>query len=52
MTISAFILSEVSAILGLVASYYLDVPSGATIILLQAFIFFVFMLLVGVRVIK
>ena len=52
MTISAFILSEVSAILGLVASYYLDVPSGATIILLQALIFFVFMLLVGVRIIK
>jgi zinc transport system permease protein len=33
-----------SALVGLVSSYYLDVPSGATIILLQATLFFISML--------
>ncbi len=41
MTISSIILGIGSAVIGLYLSYYLDVPSGATIILLQSFLFFI-----------
>jgi len=41
MTVVAVLLGVVTAIGGLIASYLLDVPSGATIILLQAAVFFV-----------
>jgi len=44
MTILSIILGITSAFFGLLFSYYLDIPSGATIILLQALIFFLFML--------
>ncbi len=44
MTIFSMALGVLSALIGLVFSYYLDVPSGATIILLQAGIFFIAML--------
>lgn len=40
MTVIAMMFGLVSALLGLFVSYYLDVPSGATIILLQALFFF------------
>lgn len=43
MTILSIFLGITSAFLGLLLSYYLDIPSGATIILLQALIFFFFM---------
>ena len=43
--IAAFlVIPASSAIIGLFSSYYLDIPSGATIILLQALIFFIVML--------
>lgn len=41
MTILSVVLGMLSAIMGLWISYYLDLPSGATIILLQALLFFV-----------
>jgi zinc transport system permease protein len=44
MTIVSVILGILSAIIGLIFSYYLDIPSGATIILLQAVLFFLAML--------
>jgi zinc transport system permease protein len=40
MTAVAVLLGAVTAIGGLIASYVLDVPSGATIVLLQAAVFF------------
>ena len=40
MTVISVTVGMLSAIGGLWISYYLDVPSGATIILLQAVIFF------------
>lgn len=40
MTVVSILLSMASAVAGLVASYYLDWPSGPTIVLLQALIFF------------
>ena len=40
MTVVSVSIGMLSAIGGLWISYYLDVPSGATIILLQAFVFF------------
>ncbi len=43
MTIISILLGILSAFFGLLISYYLDIPSGATIILLQALIFFFFM---------
>lgn len=43
MTILSIFLGIISAFVGLLISYYLDIPSGATIILLQAMIFFFFM---------
>lgn len=45
MTIISTVLGVSSASLGLFFSYYLDVPSGATIILLQALLFFVAMII-------
>ena len=45
MTIFSIVFGISTAILGLWISYYLDVPSGATIILLQALIFFLVMIL-------
>ncbi len=44
MTVLSIIIGVISAFIGLWLSYYLDVPSGATIILLQAFLFFLSML--------
>ena len=44
MTITSIVIGVLSAIIGLWISYYLDVPSGATIILFQAFLFFIAML--------
>jgi zinc transport system permease protein len=41
MTFIAIIIGVISTILGLPASFWLDLPSGATIILLQALIFLV-----------
>jgi zinc transport system permease protein len=43
MTVLSVLLGVTSAIGGLLISYFLDVPSGATIILLQALVFFLFM---------
>ena len=44
MTIIAIIIGITSVIIGLFVSYYLDVPSGAIIILVQAAFFFVAMI--------
>jgi ABC-type Mn2+/Zn2+ transport system permease subunit len=44
MTILSIIIGVLSAIIGLWISYYLDIPSGATIILFQALLFFIAML--------
>jgi zinc transport system permease protein len=41
MTVVAILLSVVTALAGLIASYLFDIPSGATIILVQAAVFFV-----------
>lgn len=49
MTLLSIVIGILSAFIGLVASYYLDVPSGATIILLQAILFFVGMLFKSMR---
>lgn len=43
MTILSIFLGITSSFVGLLISYYLDIPSGATIIILQAMIFFFFM---------
>ncbi|MDT3695764.1 MAG: metal ABC transporter permease [Ignavibacterium sp.] len=45
MTLLSIITGTVTALIGLWVSYYLDVPSGATIILLQAFVFFFIMMI-------
>lgn len=45
MTIYSIVFGVSTAIAGLWISYYLDVPSGATIILLQALLFFVVMII-------
>lgn len=45
MTIASIFIGTATALAGLLISYYLDIPSGATIILLQAFIFFLIMVL-------
>ena len=39
MTIIAILFGTISSLLGLIFSYLIDIPSGATIILIQAFIF-------------
>lgn len=44
MTIVSIIIGILTALIGLWVSYYLDVPSGATIILLQAALFFIVMI--------
>jgi zinc transport system permease protein len=44
MTILSIIIGVISAFIGLWLSYYLDVPSGAAIILFQAVLFFLSML--------
>lgn len=45
MTVVSIIIGISTALVGLWISYYMNVPSGATIILLQAFVFFAVMLL-------
>lgn len=45
MTITSIVIGIFTALIGLWISYYLDVPSGATIILLQASLFFVVMIM-------
>lgn len=45
MTIISIILGVISSIIGLIASYIFDLPSGATIILVQAAIFFISILI-------
>ncbi|GAB4364038.1 MAG: metal ABC transporter permease [Calditrichia bacterium] len=49
MTLLSILLGVLSAIIGLWISYFLDVPSGATIILFQSVIFFFFMLINLIR---
>ena len=49
MTILSMILGVFGALIGLILSYYLDVPSGATIILLQAVLFFVAMIIQSIQ---
>lgn len=44
MTVTSIIIGIGTALIGLWISYYLDVPSGATIILLQASVFFLVMI--------
>ena len=44
MTVVSIVIGVISAIIGLWLSYYLDIPSGATIILFQAILFFLSML--------
>ncbi len=44
MTVTSIIIGISTALIGLWISYYLDVPSGATIILLQASVFFLVMI--------
>ena len=48
MTLMAITFGSGGALVGLIASYYLDLPSGATIILLQALVFFICMLIKSV----
>jgi len=45
MTFSSIIIGVLTALIGLWISYYMDVPSGATIILLQASLFFIVMII-------
>jgi zinc transport system permease protein len=47
MTIISVIIGVISAFFGLWISYFLDVPSGSTIILVQALLFFISMALRG-----
>lgn len=44
MTFTSIVIGIFTALFGLWISYYLDVPSGATIILVQAVIFFIIMI--------
>lgn len=44
MTFTSMIIGISTALIGLWISYYLDVPSGATIILVQAILFFIIMI--------
>lgn len=52
MTILSIIMGEISVVLGLLSSYFLDIPSGATIILLQAVFFFAAMLARAVKLVQ
>jgi zinc transport system permease protein len=45
MTIISVIIGVLGALAGLILSYYVDIPSGATIILIQALLFFISMLI-------
>jgi zinc transport system permease protein len=45
MTIISVIIGVFGALAGLILSYYIDIPSGATIILVQASFFFISMLI-------
>jgi len=45
MTFASIVIGILTALVGLWISYYLDVPSGATIILLQAVLFFLLMII-------
>lgn len=45
MTVASIIIGVSTALIGLWISYYMNVPSGATIILLQAVVFFAIMIL-------
>jgi zinc transport system permease protein len=45
MTFTSIVIGIFTALIGLWISYYLDVPSGATIILLQAALFFLIMII-------
>jgi zinc transport system permease protein len=49
MTIYSIVIGIFSALIGLWLSYYLDVPSGAAIILLQAVLFFLSMILRSIK---
>ena len=49
MTIISIIHGVSSAIIGLILSYHFDIPSGATIILFQAFLFFIGMIVMLVK---
>ncbi len=40
MTVISVVIGILSAVIGLLISYYMNIPSGATIILIQAFLFF------------
>ena len=52
MTLQAILIGMVSVVIGLVASYHLDIPSGAAIILLQAIFFFIILFLKLTQIIK
>ena len=52
MTLLSVIIGIMSAIIGLFISYYVNVPSGATIILFQASLFFIAMILSSSRAFK
>jgi len=45
MTFTSLVIGVLTALVGLWISYYLDVPSGATIILIQASLFFIVMII-------
>lgn len=45
MTFTSLVIGVLTALIGLWISYYLDVPSGATIILIQASLFFIVMII-------
>ena len=49
MTFNSILIGVLTALFGLWISYYLDVPSGATIILLQAAIFFLIMIVKSLK---
>lgn len=52
MTILSIILGEISVVFGLLSSYFMDIPSGATIIMLQAVFFFGAMLARAVKLVQ
>ena len=52
MTIVSVIVGILSAVIGLILSYYIDVPSGAAIILFQASLFFIAMAMSSNRLFK
>jgi zinc transport system permease protein len=52
MTLFAILIGMISVVFGLEISYYLDLPSGAVIILFQAAMFFIIMILKSTHIIK